>query len=268
MNRRTDPDQPGRDLPRQTREVIAAAQRSPQQQTFYVTAETPCPYLMGYWERKLITELRGPEATALHSDLSRAGFRRSHRFAYRPACADCDACRPVRVDVARFTPSRSLRRVARRNSDLVGRLEPPIASQEQFAIFAAYLQERHDGGEMTGMDFQDYRSMTEESCVDTEILALREPDGRLRAACLIDWMDDGISAVYSFFAPQIERRSLGTYCVIWLIEEAKRRGLPYVYLGYWIAGAPKMAYKRRFRPLEMLGAEGWQSATEGEDKRP
>lgn len=235
-------------------------------QIFHVLPDTPCPYLPGRWERKLVTEVYGRNAGHLYSRLSRAGFRRSHHFAYRPACSGCDACVPVRVCVADFAPNQSLRRVARRNADLAAGFRPPSASAEQYELFARYLGARHADGEMAGMTFADYRAMVEDTSLASSVLELREAGdppgdrrgGRLLAACLVDWLEDGASAVYSFFEPGEERRSLGKYCVLALIEEARRRALPYVYLGYWIAESPKMAYKARFRPLEGLVGGRWR----------
>lgn len=233
----------------------AGAQRL---QPFYVLVETPCPYLPGRKERKLATEISGPDAAALYDRLSRAGFRRSHSFAYRPACRSCAACVPVRVLADRFRPSSSLRRVWRINEDLAALSRPPRATSEQFALFTRYLSARHGEGDMAGMSFGEYRTMVEESRLDTRVIEFRDPSGALVAACLGDWLSDGPSAVYSFFEPAQERRSLGSYMVLWLIEQARLAGLPHTYLGYWIAGAPKMAYKARFRPIEGLGPDGWR----------
>lgn len=228
-------------------------------QLFHVLPDTPCPYVPGRWERKLVTEVYGRNAGRLYSRLSRAGFRRSHHFAYRPACSGCDACVPVRVATLDFTARGSLRRIARRNEDLAARLRPPAATAEQYELFTRYLGARHAEGEMAGMTFPDYRAMVEDTSIASSVLELRDPADRLLGACLVDWLGDGASAVYSFFDPEAERRSLGKYCVLALIQEARRRGLPYVYLGYWIAESPKMAYKARFRPLEGLIAGNWQT---------
>jgi arginine-tRNA-protein transferase len=226
-------------------------------QILYVLMETTCPYLAGRRERKLMTEIQGPDAHGTYSRLSRAGFRRSHNFAYRPACSGCDACVPVRVGVEGFMPGASLRRVERLNATLEIEDRPAVATEEQYAVFRRYLNSRHDDGEMAGMTFADYRAMVSDTRLDTRLTEFREPGGRLAAACLTDWLEDGPSAVYSFFAPDLARRSLGTYMVLWLIEAARRRGLPHVYLGYWIADSAKMSYKTRFRPIEGLGPEGW-----------
>jgi arginine-tRNA-protein transferase len=224
---------------------------------FLVTTEVPCPYLPGRMERKIITELSGAQSPELFEILSHAGFRRSHSIAYRPACAGCRACVPVRIVAADFQPVRSLRRVMKRNGALRATVTDAVPTQEQFKLFARYLEARHNDGEMVGMGPQDYASMVGDSPVDTRIVEFRDPRGKLVAACLTDWGQDGISAVYSFFEPELARNSLGSFIVIWLIEEAQRRNLPYVYLGYWVAGSQKMDYKRRFQPIEAYGPEGW-----------
>lgn len=226
-------------------------------QPFFVLPDVPCPYLSGHFERKLLTELRGPQAKDIYDKLSRAGFRRSHRFAYRPACEDCRACKPVRIRVADFEWTRSLKRIRRRNDELRAELVRPAATGEQYQIFARYLHSRHSDGEMADMDYANYRSMLEQTALDTWIVEFRDRDGQLAAACLADWLTDGPSAVYSFFDPAYAGNSLGTYMVLWLIEEARRRAQPHVYLGYLIEKSPKMAYKARFQPLEELGPNGW-----------
>jgi leucyl-tRNA---protein transferase len=228
-------------------------------QQYYVLRESNCPYLPGRRERKLITELGETQGTAFYGLLSRAGFRRSHGFAYRPACADCSACIPVRVAASAFEPSRSLRRVTRANESLRAEERPPKATLEQFRLFSHYIEARHDDGEMEGMTFADYRGMVEHTRIDTRLIEFRDISGRLVAACLADWLPDGPSAVYSFFDPSLVRRGLGTYVVLWLIQAARDAGLSYVYLGYWIENSPKMSYKTRFQPLEGLGPDGWRT---------
>jgi arginine-tRNA-protein transferase len=224
---------------------------------FYRTASLPCPYLDGQTERKLITEISGRDSYAFYNELSRAGFRRSHHLAYRPACAGCAACLPVRVDVTKFETSRSLRRTLNANRDLSTRLVPSRATTEQYRVFSRYQRSRHAESDMASMTYGDYRAMVEDSPVMTVLLEHRKPDGGLVAACLADLLDDGLSAVYSFFDPGEAARSPGTAVILALIAEARRRALPYVYLGYWIGASRKMAYKTRFRPLEALTPQGW-----------
>jgi leucyl-tRNA---protein transferase len=226
-------------------------------QQFFATAPVPCPYIPDRAERKLIVELAGRAAPAFYDELSRAGFRRSHRFSYRPACRSCDACVPVRIAVARFADTRSTRRVRNANRDIAGLVLDPRATEEQFALFARYQRSRHCDSEMAAMSYADYRSMVEDSAVRTAIIEHRDRAGALAAVSLIDRLDDGVSAVYSFYDPAQQRRSLGTWCILWLVEECRGAGLAHVYLGYWIAESPKMAYKARFPALERLADGRW-----------
>ena len=224
---------------------------------FFGTRSLPCPYIEGRTERKVVTDLSGPDAEALYERLSRAGFRRSHGLAYRPACPACSACVPVRIVATDFEMTRSLRRVKNANADLVADEMDAMATVEQYRLFSDYQQIRHEGGDMSGMSFNDYRSMVEETPVTTRIAEFRDAEGLLTAVMLMDRMEDSLSAVYSFYRGDRPRRSLGTWMILWMVERARALGLPYVYLGYWIEGSEKMAYKSRFRPLEELGADGW-----------
>jgi arginyl-tRNA--protein-N-Asp/Glu arginylyltransferase len=227
-------------------------------QHFYRTAALPCPYLPGKAERKLVTELAGRHASTFYNELSRAGFRRSHHLAYRPACIGCSSCVPVRIPVADFAASRSLRRIRNVNRDLARRCFDADASLEQFRLFQRYQRSRHAESDMAAMTFGDYQAMVEDSPVATKMVELRDAAGLLLGTGLYDPLDDGLSAVYSFYAPDAAKRSLGTLLVLALIDEARQRNLAYVYLGYWIADSAKMSYKARFRPLEALGPKGWQ----------
>lgn len=229
---------------------------------FHITPLQPCPYLPGQIERKIWSELNA-DTVASFGSLSRGGFRRSHGIAYRPACPRCTACIPVRVDVRNFQWSKSMRRIERANLDLAGCSQPASATAEQFDLFRRYLEHRHDDGEMAGMTFLEFRWMVEDSPVPTELVEFRDQDGILRAGCLIDQLDDGISAVYSFFDPHMDARSLGSYAIIWLIRQALALELPYVYLGYYISNSQKMAYKQRFQPLEGLVNGHWEPLKKG-----
>ena len=224
---------------------------------FFATASVPCPYVEGRAERKIIVELPPGEAPSLYNTLSRAGFCRSHRFAYRPACHACQACVPVRIAVARFRHSRSTRRVRNLNRAVAGRLVMPRATIEQYRLFVAYQRSRHSDSDMAAMSFGDYRSMVEDTPLRTALAEFRDGSGALVAASLVDRLDDGLSAVYSFFAPGLDKQSLGTWSILWLVEECRRHSLAYVYLGYWIGESPKMAYKARFPALERLTQAGW-----------
>lgn len=239
-------------------------QRPPRRpQFFYTTAPLPCPYLPGRTERKIVTELSGTEAEALHERLSRAGFRRSHNIAYAPVCPGCQACVPIRVVSEDFTPDRTQRRILRANADLTVSEMPARATAEQFTLFQRYQKNRHTDGDMAAMGYYDYRAMIEDTPISTGILEFRDARDRLLGACLTDWLADGLSAVYSFFDTDQEKRSLGTFAVLWLIGRARSLGLPYVYLGYWVPESRKMAYKARFRPSEILISGAWHRLNDG-----
>ena len=233
-------------------------------QFFYTTAPLPCPYVQGRTERKVVTEITGPDADSLHDRLSRAGFRRSHNIAYAPVCPSCQSCVPIRIPVALFQPGRTLRRVAHANAALEGFEVPARATAEQFQLFQRYQQARHGDGDMATMSFYDYRAMVEDTPIETFMVEFREPDDRLIGACLTDRLGDGLSAVYSFFVPGEDRRSYGTYSILWLIERARALDLPYVYLGYWVPESRKMAYKARFRPSEILVGGTWRLLTDAD----
>jgi leucyl-tRNA---protein transferase len=225
---------------------------------FFSTEQAPCPYLAGRLERRLVTALDGADPDGLHDRLLRAGFRRSQNYAYRPGCAGCRACVPVRIPVAQFVFRRPWRRILRDNADLVANERRPVATQEQYALFRRYLDGRHGASGMAEMTWAEFRAMVDDSPVDTVVIEWRRPDRSLIAASLTDRSRSGFSGVYKFFDPDDARRSLGSLIILWHVQRAAQLGLPYVYLGYWIAGSPKMSYKARFQPLEQLAPGGWR----------
>ncbi|MBA5776646.1 arginyltransferase [Stappia sp. F7233] len=235
---------------------------------FYLTAPSPCPYLKGRQERKVFTHLVGPQASALNDILTQGGFRRSQNIAYRPACENCRACVSVRIVVDGFRWTKSFRREMRKAAYLVGHATPPAPSSEQYDLFRRYLDTRHANGGMSDMTVLDYAMMVEDTHVETMVIEYRRRspdtfitrrgDGPLAAVALTDRLSDGLSMVYSFYDPDIEAPSMGTYMILDHVERAKAMGLPYVYLGYWVDGSKKMAYKARFQPQQHLGAQGWR----------
>jgi leucyl-tRNA---protein transferase len=226
---------------------------------FYLTAPSPCPYLGGKEERKVFTHLVGERAPELNNILTQGGFRRSQSIAYRPACEGCRSCVSVRVVAKDFRPSQSMRRIARRNADIVSDMRIAVPTSEQYAIFRAYLDSRHRDGGMADMTVLDYAMMVEDSHIETRIIEYRlRESGDLVAMALTDVLGDGLSMVYSFFEPDLSARSLGTLMVLDHISRAQRMGLSYVYLGYWVRGSRKMDYKGRFLPQERLRPEGWE----------
>jgi leucyl-tRNA---protein transferase len=234
---------------------------------FYLTTPSTCPYLPGREERKVFTHIVGKRARDLNDILTQGGFRRSQTIAYRPACESCRACISVRVLVNDFRPSANMRRVLRANRDLVGTPVPNRPSSDQYSLFRRYLDVRHSTGGMVDMTVLDYSMMVEDSHVETQLLEYRRrgPDtaingrgqGPLLAVSLTDVLNDGLSMVYSFFDPEMSERSLGTFMILDQIARARTLGLPYLYLGYWVAGSRKMDYKARFLPQERLLAPGW-----------
>jgi len=235
---------------------------------FYLTPPAPCPYLHERQERKVFTHLIGEQAAHLNDVLTHGGFRRSQNIAYRPACENCCACVSVRVLVDEFKITKSLKRTKSLNNDVISRLQTAHATPEQYSVFRGYIDTRHGDGGMADMTVLDFAAMVEDSFVDTQVIEYRlrpefplaEPDpqkGALLAVALTDQLQDGLSMVYSFFEPDAAQRSLGNFMILDHIERARKLGLPYVYLGYWVEGSPKMAYKNRFRPQEHLGPDGW-----------
>ncbi len=228
-------------------------------QHFYRTAALPCPYVHGRIERKLVTELAGRRCRRRSTMRcrGRASAAATISPTGRPA-PRCSACLPVRIPVADFALTRSLKRIRNLNRDLEARLAAPAATVEQFRLFLRYQRSRHADSDMAAMTYGDYRAMIEDSPVATRLVELRGDSGVLAGACLVDMLDDGLSAVYSFYDPDDGNRSLGNLLVLALVDRARQRALPYVYLGYLIKESPKMAYKARFRPLEALGPGGWR----------
>lgn len=230
---------------------------------FFVTNPGPCPYLPGKTERKVFTELNGDHADELNDALGRIGFRRSQNVAYRPSCIDCKACISVRVLTGEFRPNATQRKILRRNEDLVVTACRPWSTSEQYDLLQSYLTKRHPEGGMTGMDDMDYADMVEQSPVQSHVVEYREPSrfgqlGRLVGACLTDRQGDGLSMIYSFYdSENADRPGLGNFIILDHIMRAHAAGLPYVYLGYWVEGSPRMDYKTRYQPLEKLGPQGW-----------
>ncbi len=235
----------------------AIAEAAPRR--FYATRPSPCPYLPGRLERKVFTELTGSDADGLHDLLAVNGFRRNQGIAYRPFCESCSACVAVRVRVADFQPKKWMRRVMARNADLEMAVRPPVATPEQYELFAQYLEARHFDGGMADMSFDEYRTMIEETSVTTEVIEFRDATAELAAACLVDILGDGLSLIYSFFTPKHPKASYGSAVILKLIERAQAEEREHVYLGYWIAESQTMAYKARFEPIEALGQNGWQT---------
>ena len=228
---------------------------------FYVTAPQVCPYLPDRIERKLFTSIQGDDAQLLNDSLSQQGFRRSQNILYRPSCNECSACLSARIDVKKFKPSKSQKKIIRRNKFLIRSSNSPWATEEQFDLFQRYLQERHAKGGMADMDVFEFAAMIEESSIETRVIEYHH-ENLLQSVCLSDFLSDGLSMVYSFFDPDNSKQSLGTFMILDHIALALELGLPYLYLGYWVPGSSKMDYKVNFKGVEIFQNNIWQPLSE------
>ncbi len=224
---------------------------------FYASAEHPCSYLP---EERAVTLFADPKATItpqLYSALSELGFRRSGEYVYAPRCSRCHACLPARLPVQDFKPDRSQRRNRRQNQDLDVQILPAQFDEAHFALYQCYIQSRHPDGSMATPNREQARQFFTSRWSDTRFVAFNL-QSKTVAIAVIDVLESGLSAVYTFFDPTENKRGLGVFAVLWMIEETKRRGLPYLYLGYLIHESPKMAYKAQYRPLEIFRDGQWQ----------
>lgn len=231
---------------------------------FYVTPPHGCSYLDDREASSLFMDPAAKVDSKLYGKLSAMGFRRSGNYLYRPHCGTCQACVPVRVPVEPFRMRRVQRRIWQKNSDLTVVSHPPEMKPEHYRLYRDYITERHRNGDMYPPSMDQYESFLINEWGHTRFHEFRSGD-RILAVAVVDHMPNGLSAVYTFFDPAEMQRSLGTYSILWQIEEAKRLGLPAVYLGYWIRQCRKMNYKAEFRPIEMLINDEWVETSLGHD---
>ncbi|MEK6750359.1 MAG: arginyltransferase [Pseudomonadota bacterium] len=225
---------------------------------FFATPPHSCSYLPN---REAVTVFADPRSSMNPSTYSRlidGGFRRSGEYVYCPDCRDCNACVSARIPVVGFTPNRTQRRTWRNNADINVVVTDARFSREHYALYQRYIHWRHAGGGMDEVDPNKYRSFLESTWCATWLVEFRLNNTLLAVACT-DVLDQGLSAVYTFYAPEHAKRGLGVLAVMWQIQEARRLGLLWVYLGYWIEDCEKMNYKTQYQPLEILTPQGWQA---------
>ncbi|MGJ8525539.1 Aspartate/glutamate leucyltransferase [Halomonadaceae bacterium LMG 33818] len=225
---------------------------------FFITPEHSCSYIDGNNASTLFLDPERDVTDALYQALTDKGFRRSGLHLYRPHCSECQACLSARIPVDVFQPDRTQRKTANRNADLTTHIVPAIFNETHFALYQRYINGRHTDGDMFPPDEAQYRSFLTSSFSFSRMIEFRLKE-ELVAVAVVDLLEDGISAIYTFFAPEreYERRSLGSFAILWQIEQARKMALPYVYLGYWINASPKMNYKGNYRPLEYLENRQW-----------
>lgn len=236
---------------------------APESLQYYATAAYPCSYIEGQLARSQVATPITAVGEDHYDTLIRHGFRRSGAFVYRPQCDHCQACTSIRLPVAAFTPNRSQRRAWTRHANLQSRVTRPHFSEEHYALYSRYQNARHTGGGMDQDDVVQYMDFLVRTHVTTIMVEFREPGqngaaGELKMVSIVDQLNDGLSAVYTFYSPE-PGQSLGTFNVLWQIAYAKSLNLTHLYLGYWIEACAKMSYKSRFRPSEMLIRGAWTS---------
>lgn len=222
----------------------------------YLTSEHDCGYLPGRSATNLVPDPQRQMDMALYSQLIELGYRRSGDYTYRPHCAACSECQPCRIPVNLFTPRRNQKRCLTANSDLAISIIPATYSDEHFELYRSYINTRHADGDMVNPSADDFSSFLFSDWSNTHFIEMRK-QGRLVAVAVTDFIDSGLSAVYSYFDTDEDRRSPGTFCVLQQIEQARKMQLDYLYMGYWIKQCTKMHYKSRFQPLEILADQRW-----------
>lgn len=227
---------------------------------FYATQPHPCSYLPGEEATTLFLDPAQPMDARIYAQLSEVGFRRSGEHLYRPHCQNCSACIAARLPAALFQPNRQQRRIIRRNQNLQVRAAPPQISDEYYQLYARYIEQRHADGDMYPPSREQFATFLVRDLAFTRFYEFRQGE-RLLALAVTDVLPNGLSAVYTFYEPDEERRSLGRYAILWQLAETRRLGLDALYLGYWIRNCRKMNYKTQYRPIELFVNQRWTLLT-------
>ena len=223
---------------------------------FFLSTEHKCSYLDNHVSASVFADPEGEMNTSLYSTLIDHGFRRSANFVYRPHCPYCNACKPTRIPVKLFSASRSQKKTWKRNQDIIVSRANAEFSEEHFTLYKKYVHTRHQDGDMDHQDPRRYFEFLNSAWCDTAFFEFRL-DNKLIAVAVTDILTQGVSALYTFFDPELKSRSLGTFAILWQIHHAKLLNKPYIYLGYWIKECTKMQYKNKFQPLEIWENEHW-----------
>ncbi len=228
---------------------------------FYATASYRCSYLPDQQARSQVAAPGHLIHAENYSELVNQGFRRSGLFTYRPHCDQCKACIALRVDCQAFAANRSQRRAYKAHQHLRAHIMPLAWSQEHFELYSRYQLARHPGGGMDEDSRTQYSQFLLASRVNSRLVEFRDEHGTLHMVSIIDILNDGLSSVYTFYDPEA-RGSLGTYGIIWQIQQSRHMSLPWLYLGYWIQQSPKMSYKSHFKPAQCLMDGRWRPLPE------
>lgn len=224
---------------------------------FYATPEHDCSYLENKIAKTLFVDPQVELDQSSYSQLSDLGFRRSGKHVYRPHCEGCQACISVRIPLAVFSLRKSQKRIISKNKDLTVTISKASFSEEYYALYTRYINERHKDGDMYPPSLEQFNSFLIEGDEHTQFFEFRDTDNKLVAVSVVDSLEQGLSAIYTFFDPDLPKRSLGTFCILWQLDYCQRKNLNYLYLGYWVKECRKMNYKISFQPFELLIDGHW-----------
>ncbi len=221
-----------------------------------LTRSHECAYIKNRAEQRLAADIS--DAPYIHDQLAESGFRRVENWVYRPVCVNCNACVPIRVNTQKYVFSKSAKRILSKNASLSVTSDDTKADDEAFELFKTYLNSRHNDGQMATMSYSDFHAMIHNSPIDTFMIKYRDQNKNLIACMLMDSQRDGLSAVYSFFNPNCEKQSLGTFLILDAIRMTETLSKKWLYLGYLVQNSPKMTYKSRFKPYQLFVDGKWQ----------